>query len=150
MLILSLSIKLLRCPSLVALCIIPHLILPVDDSQNYSADLMGGYHCNEVIERERMFHLGSLTIVLKYCMLSAWHTFATSRVENSAQVLSCWIKFVQPYCQWVTKMHGCKLRLYHNKLGCPLHACYHAKVLAYLVAYLATAISYIVPKTQAE
>jgi hypothetical protein len=76
MLILSLSINLLRCPSLVALCLIPHSILPVDDSQNYSADLMGGYHCNEVIERERMFHLGithnSFAILHAECMAYIW------------------------------------------------------------------------------
>jgi hypothetical protein len=37
---------------------IPHSILPVDNSQKYSADLMRDYHCNKLIGHKRMFHLG--------------------------------------------------------------------------------------------
>jgi hypothetical protein len=46
------------CLSLTPLYPIPCSILTVDDSHKYSADLMRGHHCNKLIQRKRMFHLG--------------------------------------------------------------------------------------------
>jgi hypothetical protein len=36
----------------------PHFVLHIENSHKYSTDLMRQYHCNKLIERKQLFHLG--------------------------------------------------------------------------------------------
>jgi hypothetical protein len=61
---LSLSLNPLLCLSLLPFCPIPNSVSPVDESYEFSTDLMRGYQCNKQIEHNGCFIWGSLTINL--------------------------------------------------------------------------------------